>query len=300
MSLTTFDVSQSPSNQPNILDNGGFDIWQRGNTFTNPATNVYTADRWMHGSAGTAPTATITKETSVTDGTATALKWNITSNAGNTQAYMLQYVENYLNLRGKTVTFSVRSNTSASGFLLGIYDGVGINTVSIPSNASYATYSVTLTVSASATQLFVFWGNNAGAVPTGTFYLDSAMLTVGPNPAAFVPLHPQVDLARCQRYYAQGLLEISALGRTNATQYVLEQSLLFAVPMRTTPTMSFSSASVWEEGSNTNQIGSYSVAINSTVGGGSIYSGFTVSASKNIAGNKPSFLSGNWSASSDL
>lgn len=40
----------------NAIINGGFDIWQRQTTFTNPATGAYTADRWLvehNKSAGT-------------------------------------------------------------------------------------------------------------------------------------------------------------------------------------------------------------------------------------------------------
>jgi hypothetical protein len=38
-------------------------------------------------------------------------------------------------------------------------------------------------------------------VAAGTLYLDNAMLVIGPAPAPYQPLHPQEELARCQRYY---------------------------------------------------------------------------------------------------
>ena len=32
----------------NILINGGFEIWQRGTSFSTPADGAYTADRWQN------------------------------------------------------------------------------------------------------------------------------------------------------------------------------------------------------------------------------------------------------------
>ena len=35
------------SGRRNLLINGGFDVWQRGNTFTTPSAHYYAADRWI-------------------------------------------------------------------------------------------------------------------------------------------------------------------------------------------------------------------------------------------------------------
>ena len=35
------------SGRRNLLINGGFDVWQRGTTFTTPSSNYYAADRWQ-------------------------------------------------------------------------------------------------------------------------------------------------------------------------------------------------------------------------------------------------------------
>lgn len=48
----------------NIAPGGGLDFWQRNTTFTTPANNTYTADRFVYIKSGTA-TNTITQETSI-------------------------------------------------------------------------------------------------------------------------------------------------------------------------------------------------------------------------------------------
>lgn len=46
----------------NRIINGQFDIWQRGTSFSNPATGAYTADRWAFTHNGTGGTRIITRE----------------------------------------------------------------------------------------------------------------------------------------------------------------------------------------------------------------------------------------------
>ena len=46
------------SGRRNLLINGGFDVWQRGTTFTTPSAHYYAADRWIVYRAGTSLTTT--------------------------------------------------------------------------------------------------------------------------------------------------------------------------------------------------------------------------------------------------
>ena len=55
-------ISWGPRAQPNPIINGNMEIWQRGTTFTNPATATHSADRWIrNGPTG----ATVTRSTNV-------------------------------------------------------------------------------------------------------------------------------------------------------------------------------------------------------------------------------------------
>lgn len=104
-------------------------------------------------------------------------------------------------LKGKTVTFSVRVRTStANGIRLrgndagstgqqfsGFHSGSG----------AWETLSLTYTVGTNATAASFGLAFNA----SGTYYVDNAMLVIGEVPADYAPLHPADDLARCERYY---------------------------------------------------------------------------------------------------
>lgn len=183
----------------NLLTNGSFDVAQRGvGPFT--ASQAYAQDRWqLQAAAGVPIGMTVTQEASITDNSLGAAKV-VLSGSGN-QPMLTQKVEDFTQLRGKTVSFSCRVRQSvASAVKLRINDGVVVNTEGATSatTGSYVTLTVTRTLDAAATTLVVGinMGNN-----DGTYYFDNAMLVMGPAPTEYVPLHPQEDLARCQRYY---------------------------------------------------------------------------------------------------
>lgn len=177
----------------NLLTNGGFEVWQRG---AGPfgGSGFYTADRWT--TSLFAGTNTVTKETTTIDGGAASLKNVVTS---PTSIYILQRIEDYAQLRGQTISLSVRVNQSvASGAVAVITDSSGTTTGSaVATTGSFVTLTVTRTLGAAITTLDV----GVQFTAAGTFYLDNAMLVIGPAPAPYRPLHPQEELARCQRYY---------------------------------------------------------------------------------------------------
>lgn len=191
------NLNQLAGAHRNLVTNGGFERWQRGaGSFVFTSLNQgYTSDRW-NASSGSGTTSTITQETSIvaTD-SASSLKF-VTS--GGT-ATLQQNIENYQELRGRTISFScqVRQGTAAA-VALSISDGGGGTTGSTSATTgSFVTLTVTRTMSTTATQASVSLGIASGA----TVYFDNAMVVIGPDPAPFQPLHPQEDLARCQRYY---------------------------------------------------------------------------------------------------
>lgn len=178
----------------NLLVNGGFEVWQRGTgSFT--ANQAYTADRWLID--GTV--LTVTKETTTVDNSIASLKVVVAAYAGPTIG-IGQYLEENKQLYGKTLSFSVRVHQSvASQVSIAIREiGVGATTSSTSvTTGSFVTYTVTRTLGSSFTSInptINFTGN-------GTYYLDNAMLVIGPNAAPYEPLHPADDLLRCQRYY---------------------------------------------------------------------------------------------------
>ena len=92
----------------NVVINGGMDIWQRGTSFTNPATSgtVFSADRWVAYFNGN---GTITQETTVKPDTDTySLKITATASSADNAIYQLVEQANMQQLRGKVVTLSVK------------------------------------------------------------------------------------------------------------------------------------------------------------------------------------------------
>jgi hypothetical protein len=179
----------------NQLVNGGMEVWQRGaGPFT--AATAYTADRWQLVYIGGGGHA-VSQETTTVDSGASSLKFVAT--AIGSLCYVMQDVEHWRELRGKAVAVSVRVHQSvAAGCRVELDDGIAVaGGGTSATTGSWVTLTSTLTVNASATRLRV----RLTLLLAGTFYFDAAMLVVGPNATEFVPLHPQEDLARCQRYY---------------------------------------------------------------------------------------------------
>ncbi|HYW86247.1 MAG TPA: hypothetical protein VFB50_00645 [Chloroflexota bacterium] len=221
----------------NLLTNGGFEIWQRGNgPFT--AQYAYFADRWSIGLAGT-DTISVSKATANIDTGSTAcavVTFTLGSGGGST------YVHQYLKMSdgnqqiGRTISFSCRVNTStANAVRIGAYsDGTGGTTAYStfhPGSGAYVTLSVTANVpsDASYTDCYIFFAASC------TARLDNATLVVGSVAADYAPLHPADDLARCLRYFetlsgtsTQALLHAQVYSTTGA-QYIMHYKASKAV-----------------------------------------------------------------------
>lgn len=207
MVFTTVDSSLVPSNQVTLVDNGGFEIWQRGTSFTNPVTQSYLADRWQINGSSVPTAYTVTQESSIIDSGLYALKLNITTLGSPVGFSIEQPMESGVPFRNKTLTLSMRvwSNVAGATVFLHSNDGGNVFGTAHTGNSTYQTLTVTTTFSANVTNIFFgFAVNTSLTAAVGTFYLDSTTLVYGPSPAPFVPLIPAVDLLRCQRYYEIG------------------------------------------------------------------------------------------------
>lgn len=206
-------VGQPVHPQLNLLVNGGFEIWQRGvGAFT--ANNAYTADRWRILLGGS---STISVSRDSTNQDKSSQYCAACTYTHNTQSYLLQVLEDYLQLRGRIITFTVRVRTStAAAVRCSITDGITSSNSGYHSGSGlYETLYVSHAVAAGATLIDV----RITLDVTATVYIDNAMLVVGPLAADYVPLHPADDLARCQRYY-----EVHG-GVANAAPVALQYSI---------------------------------------------------------------------------
>lgn len=223
------NINQLAGAHRNLLTNGGFEIWQRGaGSFT--VSTSYSADRWR-----LSGTSTVTKETTTVEVGAASLKMVVTGAGVGVD----QYLEDYIQLRGKTLTLSVRVNQNvAGGVAVTIGDNTGSSsTTSAATTGSWITVSVSRTINAAATAVFVVLQSQAGSA--GTYYFDNAMLVIGPAPAPYRPLHPAEEWARCQRYYEVmgGVSSTLFLRGYQAASTLAGTTLFYRVSKGGTPTI---------------------------------------------------------------
>lgn len=229
------NLNQLAGAHRNQLVNGGMEVWQRGaGPFT--AGSAYSADRWQV-NPGTGATS-VTQETTTIDSlSSNSAKCVNTAGASQTPEFF-QKVEHWAALKGQEISCSVRVNQgAASGLRVRIHDGVSFTDgATSATTGSWITLTCTKTMSASATTCVVY----VATLVSGTYYIDNAMLTIGPDAAPYRPLHPQEELARCQRYYelhggvnnAMGLNAYAAAG-ANYSAIIQFATAKYGVPTMT-------------------------------------------------------------------
>jgi hypothetical protein len=205
----------------NLLPNGGFEIWQRGNgPFTGIAGNL-SADRWVFGGAGT-DTVSISKDTAnvaSSDSNAdAAVTFTLGTGAGGSH-YVQILKSSEQPLFGAVLSFSAMVRTAtANAVRLGCSLDNGTTwTYSAYHVGDGAYHLLNLTSAAVAAgsvgvQVGFFFAASC------TAYLDNAMLVIGSQYASFVPPHPADDLARCLRYYE--VVGASAAGNVMFSGYL--------------------------------------------------------------------------------
>jgi hypothetical protein len=226
----------------NLLTNGGFEIWQRGNgPFT--ASGAYTADRWIIGLNGSSTMSVSRYNASSGPSGAVSYAAQVIY-THNTSSWLMQAIKTgeYQELRGRTVTFSasVFSNTNNAARLSVASDGTGGSTVYSPYATGASTWqslSATYTVPVDSTVVNVRLWLDASC----TAYVDNAMLVVGSQPADYAPLHPADDLARCLRYYEAQNSSILDVYQAAAGAHAFTSVKL--IPKAVSPTLTFSGQS---------------------------------------------------------
>jgi hypothetical protein len=237
----------------NVIINGAFDFWQRGTSFTNIASSVYTADRWR---ATGALNGTITQSTDVPNtGTSYSLRIRPASNGTPTEFAIRQFIERQQlnNFLGKTVTASCWIKSSKTGVKIRVIPQNatgGVDTTvafTVPANtwtyisASFNTFANatawTSTPEAAGGVLDIGFLNNTALTTSDDLYVAEAQLELGSVATPFKRNSASIqgELAACQRYYfrggpgAQGMAVLLGLA---------DMIISYPVPMRATPSVS--------------------------------------------------------------
>jgi hypothetical protein len=200
----------------NFAINGGFDIWQRGTSFsTTNGGNAYNADRWTYYGGGT---GTITQSTALLrDGAQYALRFTSTSASGNADIYQMMETPNTVQLQGKVITLSVYvagtagktaqvvlgSSTVDNDGLFGSYTTLTASgTNSVTTTGSYQRITAQFTIPSTARTLRM--GLTHGALASTEFISwAQVQLEVGSTATNFSRTGGTIqgELAACQRYY---------------------------------------------------------------------------------------------------
>ena len=173
---------------PNLLVNGDFQVWQRGESFIN-TWDTYTADRWklMHVNA---KTTTVEKSTDVPPNTAFVSSVKIVD-ATNENARFRQYLENHLKA-GVTCTLSFYAKFE-NDFVIRtlVVDGGTQNSLNIKGCGEWKKYEWTFTCNSEVIGIEMLTNF------VGTVYFTGIKLELGSLATPFVPLPYYDELVRC-------------------------------------------------------------------------------------------------------
>lgn len=253
----------------NFIINGGFDIWQRGTSFTSLV--GYAADRWYTNSGNT----TVSQQTSgVPVGTASSLRVAYNSTGGYGGQFSPLESSNAKILAGKTVTLSVQLRCNSSfassgvGLLLSLSKNSTANTMTggtwttissttIPASSlptgtgasNWFTASITAVIPNDGTAAGILVGiqENATGVTPSYWEVAAMQLEIAPQATPFSRAGGSIggELALCQRYYYQTV----APGGTFITGEISGGYALgvyrFPVTMRTSPSVTATSVTIY-------------------------------------------------------
>lgn len=253
--LTPGDIDAQPNDavSSNLLI-GGFDVWQRGTSFSSPLSGTYTADRWRIDYNDTGATRTISRQTFVVGQTDVPnnptyfLRYNQSvAGSGGTFNAIQQRVENVLLLSGKTVTLSFYARATSpiniftyasQVFGSGGSEDTGLTGDTVEIGPSWSKYTQTFVIPSvfgktigvgNFTYFGFFMPNNA----TFTIDIATAQVNYGAIALPFVQKPYGETLRDCQRYYQ--ILPSFWSTTVQSTGNVEIGNAVFPVPMRVAP-----------------------------------------------------------------
>jgi hypothetical protein len=268
------------ANFRNKIINGGFDVWQRGTSFTRSGDvgPYFMADRWFGSMTGGGMNESITQEfyASALRGDGAMLRKYWTSTNAGGQSRIIQIVDTVGTispLAGKTVTLSFRyRNPNGAAQQNGsFFVNVRHDTIANPSISSSACsttpaeslglttlpqtlvftggqawvepllkFSVTFTVPADARRLMLIFQWTGNTVANALLDLAAVQLEEGPIATPFEQRPVGLELLMCQRYYELGAGKVRSGVGSTAAGTVQYMFIPFKVQKRVTPTVTAS------------------------------------------------------------
>lgn len=260
------NYSSVKGGRKNLLINGNFSIWQRGNSFT--AASEYGPDRWIIGTVGT--THTTSRQNFTLGQTAVPGEpkhysrsvVNSVAGAGNYYNYV-QRVESVRTLAGQEFTFSFWAKADATkNISIEMFQnfgtggspsaGVSSNVNKISISNTWQRYTITGTLPSISGKTLGLNDNDHLAVTfwfeagsdwnsrtetlgqqSGTFDIANAQIEEGPSVTDFEKRDIDEELTRCQRYFQQWEVFLDTY---NTSGQFVSNAVNYMTQMRTTPT----------------------------------------------------------------
>jgi hypothetical protein len=242
----------------NLIINGGFDVWQRGTSFTNNNSVLFAADRYAtfsNGASTTSQQAFTLGQTDVASNPQYYLRWDVSTYASGDRVY--QRIEDVITTSGQSVTLSYWAKAETATTM------VPQATQAFGSGGSTAVTtaidSVALTTSwQKFTRTFTLPSVSGKTIGAGSFlevgllrfttsytgYVDIAnvQLELGSVATDFEHRSYGEILADCQRYFENLMTKEGQSMLISAWAYSVGQVqgvVRFAVDKRATPTMGY-------------------------------------------------------------
>lgn len=254
---------------PNILINGGFDIWQRGISFV-PGAFEYMSDRWSGRRSANQSGSTYSQQSASDDGANFAMRvQRDNGNALTNTLFFGQAIEttNAIKFRGKKLTLSFRArkgaNYSAGSDALVVeigasntvdraYDGGStIDTATKTLTNSWQTFSLTTSANIPSTTNTInvsFEFIPAGTAGAADYYeVTNVKLEVGEVVTPYVQRQFTEEDALCKWYYERrtNMAQFTSIGAGFILSPTTFNGSLFYARKRVVPTFTFSAANTF-------------------------------------------------------
>ena len=279
----------------NKIINGGFDIWQRGTTFS--AHNSYTSDRWLLLIDGAGATRSVSQQSFTPGNPITGyeptffLRYN-QSVAGSSATFNIieQRIEDVRTLAGQNVTISFWAKASSSTTITsqmqqvfgtgGSSEVQSISTQTHNLTTSWTRYSYTATVASISgktigTNSFATFRFNFPNNSTFTVDIWGVQVEKGSTATEFEQRHITDEIRLCQRYFWRGFVAAGGgWGGSGGTVPLV--CWPYPVKMRAAPIWAWISGGI---AGNGNQGYNITGVVTSTIQADSAILGFSISGS---------------------
>lgn len=178
---------------PNLLINGDFQVWQRGESFDIPSTgaSTYTADRWViqTNSQGVSATKLLDGGISVNN-----------SSFDGTYLNICQFIEleTYKRIKGKNVAITIKFKNSVSNIILGLRAFPDSSGVVKKFNGDKIVLNTTIPICSTDCTKFMLY---LQSTQTQKIEIEYVKLELGTVATPFTPRIYAEELAMCERYY---------------------------------------------------------------------------------------------------